>query len=215
MGRLRRSVSFATRRGRVAVTSRPSSWSPAAVTGAQGFPGGVSVPLQTAARGIRPHDGSQPPPPGKGLDRCSGLRQAIELEHRGGGHRPARRLEDWPAPGIAPGHLARCPAAQTGGRGLAAARLRGLPSRTAPIGSRRPRAASAMANQVPVIASSAGALPNRGQTGIIVPKRMDAIADALQRLRRPGARAALGTRAAPRAERVPTRRSPKDPPLLA
>lgn len=61
-----------------------------------------------------------------------------------------------------------------------------LPSRTAPHWVESvPRAAvEAMANGVPVIASSAGALPETlGQAGLIVPEEnVDAIAEALQRL---------------------------------
>ena len=61
-----------------------------------------------------------------------------------------------------------------------------LPSRTAPHWiETMPRAAiEAMANGVPVVASSAGALPEIvGQGGAIVPEEnVDAIADALQRL---------------------------------
>ena len=61
-----------------------------------------------------------------------------------------------------------------------------LPSRTAPRWiETMPRAAmEAMANGVPVVASTAGALPEIvGQAGVIVPEEdVGAIADALQRL---------------------------------
>jgi len=61
-----------------------------------------------------------------------------------------------------------------------------LPSRTAPhwIESVPRAAVEAMANGVPVVASTAGALPETvGQAGLIVPEEnVDAIADALQRL---------------------------------
>jgi glycosyltransferase involved in cell wall biosynthesis len=61
-----------------------------------------------------------------------------------------------------------------------------LPSRTAPhwIESVPRAAVEAMANGVPVVATSAGALPETvAQAGVIVPEEnVDAIADALQRL---------------------------------